>query len=69
MRYKARISPSFLLCPEIFTWHPIEKCIEKINQSDGCRLNEEASAVDENFSSEIDRVSNTLNAYRTVVFG
>ena len=26
MRYKGRFHPSFLLCPEVYTWHPIEHC-------------------------------------------
>lgn len=24
MRYKANVKPSFLLCPEVFTWHPLD---------------------------------------------
>lgn len=23
MRYKGKLQPSFLLCPEVYTWHPL----------------------------------------------
>ncbi|RNA23215.1 arginyl-tRNA-- transferase 1-like isoform X2 [Brachionus plicatilis] len=33
MRYKAFYYPSYLLCPEVYTWHPIEECIKILNTS------------------------------------
>lgn len=32
MRYKGFFSPSYLLCPEIYTWHPIEMCVELLER-------------------------------------
>lgn len=46
MRYKGQYFPSYLLCPETYTWHPIEKCIPKLNQSRYCRF-AESTVVDE----------------------
>lgn len=38
MRYKAQYYPSFLLCPETYTWHPIEKCLPKLDQNKYARF-------------------------------
>lgn len=57
MRYKARISPSFLLCPETYTWQPIVDCIEKIERHGFCRLNENLSLKDENDVTNYEPVS------------
>lgn len=46
MRYKGQYFPSYLLCPETYTWHPIERCIPKLNQSRYCRF-AEPEKVDE----------------------
>ncbi|XP_060856733.1 arginyl-tRNA--protein transferase 1 isoform X1 [Metopolophium dirhodum] len=31
MRYKAKFRPSYLLCPLKYTWHAIDKCIQKLD--------------------------------------
>ncbi|XP_046406018.1 arginyl-tRNA--protein transferase 1-like isoform X2 [Ischnura elegans] len=33
MAYKGKYVPSYLLCPETFTWHPIEKCRPLLDKS------------------------------------
>lgn len=33
MHYKAKISPSYLLCPRQYTWHAIDKCIQKLDNT------------------------------------
>ncbi|XP_022178561.1 arginyl-tRNA--protein transferase 1 isoform X2 [Myzus persicae] len=40
MRYKAKFRPSYLLCPLQYTWHAIDKCIQKLD-------NEKYSIFDE----------------------
>ncbi|CAF4350710.1 unnamed protein product, partial [Adineta steineri] len=30
-KHMGQYKPSFLLCPETYTWHPIEKCIPLLN--------------------------------------
>ncbi|EEB09860.1 Arginyl-tRNA--protein transferase, putative [Pediculus humanus corporis] len=47
IKYKAAFKPSFLLCPEVFTWHPYQDCEEKLNVNKYCRLNE-TSGIDVN---------------------
>nr|XP_022916865.1 arginyl-tRNA--protein transferase 1 isoform X2 [Onthophagus taurus] len=46
MRYKGKLNPSDLLCPETFEWFPIGKCIPKLDVSKYSRLNENLSAKD-----------------------
>lgn len=46
MRYKGNFAPSYLLCPEVYTWHPIEKCRPKLDISKYHRLNEDINAED-----------------------
>ena len=46
MRYKGALSPSFLLCPEVYSWHPIEKCRPVLDQSRYARFNEDINARD-----------------------
>ncbi|XP_038048103.1 arginyl-tRNA--protein transferase 1-like isoform X2 [Patiria miniata] len=45
MRYKGQYHPSFLLCPEAYTWCPIECCRPKLEASKYSRL-DETDAVD-----------------------
>lgn len=49
MRYKGKLSPSDLLCPETYAWIPIEKGIPKLEISKYSRLNEDLDAIDENY--------------------
>lgn len=68
MRYKANLSPSYLLCPETYFWFPVEKCIPLLDIKPYSRLNYEADAVDENKceQQDIDNILILLN-YRTCV--
>ncbi|KAI4456598.1 arginine-trna-protein transferase 1 [Holotrichia oblita] len=58
MRYKGRLVPSDLLCPETYKWYPITECIPKLEQSKYCRLNDDAKAVDQDActSNDIDQI-------------
>ncbi|XP_018569087.1 arginyl-tRNA--protein transferase 1 isoform X2 [Anoplophora glabripennis] len=49
MRYKGKLVPSFLLCPETYHWIPIEKCLDRLDASKYSRLEEDIDGVDENF--------------------
>ncbi|XP_039448622.1 arginyl-tRNA--protein transferase 1 isoform X3 [Culex pipiens pallens] len=49
MRYKSNLSPSFLLCPEVYSWHPLDqRVIGLLDRSKYCRLNEDPAAEDGN---------------------
>lgn len=48
MKYKAAFKPSYLLCPETYTWHPILDCLPKLNLNKYSRLNEDLTAIDMN---------------------
>lgn len=48
MRYKGKLAGSDLLCPETYTWIPIEKCIPKLDINKYSRLNDDLDALDEN---------------------
>lgn len=48
MRYKARMQPSKLLCPETYVWRDIEPCLAKLDIAKYSRLNDETDAIDEN---------------------
>ncbi|CAF0938705.1 unnamed protein product [Didymodactylos carnosus] len=45
---KGQYKPSYLLCPETYTWHPIEKCIPLLNQNKYQRFENDLTKVDEN---------------------
>lgn len=38
MKYKARYTPSFLLCPETYIWQPVQRCIPKFDVAKYSRL-------------------------------
>ncbi|KAL0269342.1 UNVERIFIED_CONTAM: hypothetical protein PYX00_007111 [Menopon gallinae] len=63
MKYKAAFRPSYLLCPEVYTWHPIQSCLPKLDKSKYSRLNEDPSAKDENASIAVGEVSVVYNNY------
>lgn len=54
MRYKGKLKPSFLLCPETYQWFPIETCLPKLDINKYSRLNEDLDAVDTNLCSPAD---------------
>lgn len=67
MRYKARIRPSDLLCPETYQWFPLEKSVEKLEVNKYSRLNEDANAQDENLCTQSDYENmKVLSGYRIV---
>ena len=55
MRYKGNFKPSFLACPEVFTWHPIEECLKKLETKKYSRFAPESSN-DSNENTEIDSI-------------
>ena len=58
MLYKGRYSPSYLLCPETYTWHDIESAKKKLDVSRYARLEEDPSKADsETKTVSIDNVS------------
>ncbi|XP_059619910.1 arginyl-tRNA--protein transferase 1-like isoform X1 [Phlebotomus argentipes] len=47
MRYKGKLQPSYLLCPEVYTWHLItEDLLKKLDRSKYSRFNEDEQARD-----------------------
>lgn len=59
MRYKGKLSPSYLLCPETYCWIPIEKAFSLLDVTKYSRLNKNADAIDVNLPKERD-LSNTM---------
>ncbi|XP_048771474.2 arginyl-tRNA--protein transferase 1-like isoform X2 [Ostrea edulis] len=55
MRYKGQYFPSFLLCPEVYSWHPIEECVPKLDESKYSRF-AESGKEDEDGNLELDEV-------------
>ncbi|XP_044252984.1 arginyl-tRNA--protein transferase 1 isoform X3 [Tribolium madens] len=62
MRYKGKLSPSYLLCPETYHWIPIEKSLGKLEVSKYSRL-DKVEAVDENLctSRDVDEIKILYN--------
>ncbi|KAI1286108.1 Arginyl-tRNA--protein transferase 1 [Halotydeus destructor] len=54
MRYKGGYFPSYLLCPEVFTWQPVESCVAKLDESKYSRLDEDTNKIDEDVESLTD---------------
>ncbi|XP_058060589.1 arginyl-tRNA--protein transferase 1 isoform X3 [Anopheles bellator] len=55
MRYKGNLQPSYLLCPEVFSWHLLDTSVkDKLDVSKYCRLNEDPEAEDDNLPNERD---------------
>lgn len=61
MRYKGNFSPSYLLCPETYTWHPIEKCKPLLDASRYTRFEQDEQKEDENAVSDLSEVSILFN--------
>ncbi|XP_050070583.1 arginyl-tRNA--protein transferase 1 [Anopheles maculipalpis] len=60
MRYKSNLQPSYLLCPETYTWHSLGTImIAKLDAHKYSRLNDDAEAQDINKPTEQD-VSDVL---------
>ncbi|XP_064456346.1 arginyl-tRNA--protein transferase 1-like [Ornithodoros turicata] len=56
MRYKGNFSPSYLLCPETYTWHPIEKCKPLLDRNKYARFEEDEARGDEDRVIDVDEV-------------
>ncbi|XP_073813649.1 arginyltransferase 1 isoform X2 [Musca autumnalis] len=55
MRYKGKLSGSYLLCPEAYTWHPLSDEIRlKLEANKYQRFNEDPNAGDPNLFKESD---------------
>ncbi|XP_072761278.1 arginyl-tRNA--protein transferase 1 isoform X3 [Anoplolepis gracilipes] len=47
MRYKAKMRPSKLLCPQTYVWCDIDPCLTKLDNEKYSRLNDNLNAIDE----------------------
>ncbi|CAK9828360.1 Arginyl-tRNA--protein transferase 1 [Anthophora retusa] len=56
MRYKARMKPSKLLCPETYAWFDIEPCLLKLDKEKYSRLNDDIDAIDEDGIVDVRKV-------------
>ncbi|CAF1414654.1 unnamed protein product [Rotaria magnacalcarata] len=56
MRYKGQYKPSFLLCPETYTWHRIEKCVQLLNSHKYARFESDPTKVDEDEENNIEQL-------------
>jgi arginine-tRNA-protein transferase len=66
MRYKGLFYPSYLLCPEVFDWHPLEYCIELLEKSKYVRFaKREQKDQDENKSIDNVRIRMKLGGSDT----
>lgn len=64
MRYKGQYRPSDLLCPETYTWVPIERCIAKLENTRYSRFNQDADAGDARVLKDVGR---TLVLHRRTI--
>ncbi|XP_053397101.1 arginyl-tRNA--protein transferase 1-like isoform X2 [Mercenaria mercenaria] len=56
MIYKGQYHPSYLLCPETYTWHPVEKCGPMLDQKTYCRFEEDPTKDDENGKPDLENL-------------
>lgn len=56
MRYKGRYSPSKLLCPEAYTWQPLDSCRPLLDASPYSRLDPDPRKEDRDAAVQIDQV-------------
>ncbi|XP_050094260.1 arginyl-tRNA--protein transferase 1 isoform X2 [Anopheles aquasalis] len=55
MRYKGNLQPSYLLCPEVYSWHCLDATVKsKLDASKYSRLNNDPEARDANQPTEQD---------------
>ncbi|ETN62272.1 arginyl-tRNA-protein transferase 1 [Anopheles darlingi] len=55
MRYKGNLHPSYLLCPEVYSWHSLDATVKsKLDASKYSRLNNDPKAQDTNKPTEQD---------------
>jgi arginine-tRNA-protein transferase len=53
MRYKGKYFPSFLCCPETYTWHPLASCIPLLDLSPYSRLDRDMASKDRDRVTDI----------------
>merc|ERR1719391_165324 len=68
MRYKGRYSPSFLACPETFSWQPLAACVPLLDQSSYSRLDPDSGARDPEAGGDISEVG-VLFLRQATLFG
>lgn len=68
MRYKARMKPSKLLCPETYMWFDIEPCLLKLDKQKYSRLNDDVNAIDEDGIVDIHKVINMIFIFYIIKF-
>lgn len=61
MRYKGNFSSSRLLCPETYTWHPIEKCKPLLDATHYTRFEQDPKKGDEDAVRDLDEVAILYN--------
>lgn len=61
MRYKAKFRPSYLLCPLRYTWHAIDKCIQKLDNVKYSIFDESKDIQDMNTMSIEDVIHYIIN--------
>jgi len=53
MRYKGKYFPSFLCCPETYTWHPLASCVPLLDLSPYSRLDRDMDSKDRDRVTDI----------------
>ncbi|CAB0006524.1 unnamed protein product [Nesidiocoris tenuis] len=61
MRYKGRLQPSYLLCPEAYTWHPISSCLSKLDSSKYSRLNDDKNVKSAEDDVDLDKTKHEVS--------
>ncbi|KAF2353973.1 Arginine-tRNA-protein transferase C-terminal [Trinorchestia longiramus] len=56
MLYKSRYHPSYLLCPETYSWHPVEVAAKKLDSNKYSRLEDDATREDTEANISVDKV-------------
>ncbi|XP_026684075.1 arginyl-tRNA--protein transferase 1 isoform X4 [Diaphorina citri] len=56
MRYKGNLRPSYLLCPEVYSWHFIQEARQLLDRSKYSRLNPDIEAKDKDCDVTLDQV-------------
>lgn len=64
MRYKAKFKPSYLLCPLRYTWHGIDRCVQKLDKEKYSIFDESDDIQDEDGDTlRIENVNNFIKKY------
>ncbi|XP_055678462.1 arginyl-tRNA--protein transferase 1 isoform X2 [Lutzomyia longipalpis] len=67
MRYKGKLQPSSLLCPEVYSWHPItEDLLKKLDRSKYSRFNEDPHARDKD-EFQVRHLENVVCLYENTI--